>query len=107
MDKKNLFWIAGLIVLVSMVTVSALPFSAVWDTEKAGSATKTIILPITGTYTVNWGDGKTNTSVATHVYNATGNYTINITNIAETGFRFNNGGDKLKIITINQSFFIH
>jgi surface protein len=95
----------GIIMLLMVVGAVAVPFSARWDTEKLGgtsSATKTIVLPITGTYSVDWGDGTTNTSVATHVYASTGNYTINITNINETGFRFNNLGDKQKINNINQ-----
>ncbi len=78
------------------------PFSATWNTSKVGSAPNTIVLPITGTYFVEWGDGFSNTSVNTHVYGTPGIYTINISNIAITGFRFNNGGDKLKIININR-----
>jgi hypothetical protein len=31
-------------------------FSAVWNTSKAGSAQNMIVLPITGTYTVDWGN---------------------------------------------------
>ncbi len=84
---------------------SSNPFSAVWDTSKIGDTSSndtTIVLPITGTYSVNWGDGHLDSNVDTHVYADPGVYTINISNIAETGFRFNNGGDKLKIINITQ-----
>ena len=80
-------------------------FSAVWDTEKLGgtsSPTKTIVLPISGSYYVDWGDGSSNVSVNTHVYATSGNYTINISNINMTGFSFNNAGDKLKIINITR-----
>ena len=80
-------------------------FSAVWDTTKTGtgsSNTTNIVLPITGTYLVDWGDGTSNNSVATHTYATPGTYTINITNTGITGFGFNNSGDKLKIINITQ-----
>ena len=79
------------------------PFSATWNTSKTGigsSAANMIVLPITGTYSVDWGDGTSDNSVATHTYSAPGVYRINITNLGITGFRFNNAGDKLKIIDI-------
>ncbi|MCX5698061.1 MAG: DUF2341 domain-containing protein [Candidatus Omnitrophica bacterium] len=78
-------------------------FISTWNTENlggTGSATKTIVLPITGTYTVDWGDGTIN-SLATHVYNTAGSKTISITG-AITGWSFNNGGDKSKITDISQ-----
>jgi surface protein len=99
---KKLCGIIGLIFLISLWSVNALPFSATWDTTKAGSANNIIVLPITGTYFVEWGDGTNDTTVNNHTYASPGTYTINITNIAETGFSFNNGGDRLKIININQ-----
>jgi surface protein len=81
------------------------PFSAVWNTSKTGpgsSNSTTIVLPINGTYEVDWGDGTTNTSVNNHTYATEGEYVINITNNGITSFRFNNAGDKLKIIDILQ-----
>ncbi len=91
------------IMLISLASESSNPFSAVWDTSQVSdgsSNSTTIVLPITGEYEVNWGDGTTNTSVNNHTYAAEENYTINITNTNITGFRFNNAGDKLKIINI-------
>ena len=89
-------------------------FSAIWDTTKtsAGSSNSTTIaLPLesSGTYNfnVNWGDGSSDTittwnqAEVNHTYASTGEYKINITGQIE-GFRFNDGGDKLKIIDIQQ-----
>ena len=58
------------------------------------------MLPITGYFSVNWGDGRSDSNITTHVYVSPGVYTINVTNTNETSFSFNNGGDKLKIINI-------
>jgi hypothetical protein len=83
---------------------SAAPFISTWDTTQPGSASNTIVLPITGSYLVDWGDGNTST-VNTHVYSGPlTNVTISITGTGGgiTGFRFNNGGDKLKIKNISQ-----
>jgi surface protein len=81
------------------------------DTEKVGSATKTIVIPTiaTGTYDciVDWGDGSSNSITTwndvnwTHVYAAAGEKTISIQGQFE-GFRFNDGGDKLKLLEIIQ-----
>ena len=98
-----------------------LDFVSTWDTTKAGSASNTVVLPLLsgGTYsgTIDWGD--TSTSVLSyanrsHTYASGGVYTITISGTI-SGFRFANGGDKLKIgnvsnwgnLTINtdQTFF--
>jgi hypothetical protein len=98
-----------------------LDFVSTWDTTKAGSASDTIVLPLLsgGTYsgTIDWGD--TSTSVLSyanrsHTYASGGVYTITISGTI-SGFRFANGGDKLKIgnvsnwgnltITTDQAFF--
>jgi len=86
-------------------------FISTWQTENAGSATKTIVLPLeaSGTYnfTVEWGDGNTdeikayNQAEVTHVYASTGAYEVKIGGIIN-GFRFNDGGDKAKITDISQ-----
>ena len=100
---------------------SSTSFISEWDTTKAGSASDTVILPLLsgGTYsgTINWGDGNESALSyvnRTHVYSSSGVYTITISGTIE-GFRFGNGGDKLKItnisnwgnlnITTDQSFF--
>ncbi|MEK6927411.1 MAG: BspA family leucine-rich repeat surface protein, partial [Nanoarchaeota archaeon] len=66
-------------------------------------------LESTGTYnfTVNWGDGNSsivsawNSTNKTHTYSSAGEYTITIDGNIK-GFRFNNGGDKLKLTGISQ-----
>lgn len=86
-------------------------FITTWDTELAGSATKTIVIP---TYSngydcvVNWGDGLSDPYVGgtlntagtiTHVYATTGIKTVSISGIFPQIY-FNNGGDCLKLKTI-------
>ena len=96
-------------------------FVSTWDTTQAGSASDTIVLPLLsgGTYlgTIDWGDGNSDSlsyANRTHTYAFGGTKTITISGTIE-GFRFGNGGDKLKIIeisnwgtfniTTSQSFF--
>jgi len=87
-------------------------FIADWQTANTstGSSTSTqIALPLlsTGTYNfdVDWGDGNTdaittwNQAETTHTYSSSGQYTIKITGTIQ-GFRFNNTGDRLKILTV-------
>jgi surface protein len=87
-------------------------FISTWKTDNAGiSASNQITLPLesSGTYnfTVDWGDGSKNTITtwndanATHTYASAGTYTVTI-NGTITGFRFGDGGDKLKITNISQ-----
>ena len=62
------------------------------------------------TASVDWGDGNTNliSSSAqgekTHTYSSAGTYTVKMTQTTGTvgirGFKFNNGGDKLKILNV-------
>ena len=85
-------------------------FVSTWDTEKAGSVTKTIVMPTssTGSYacSVDWGDGQSdyitayNAAAWTHLYAAAGNYTVKIYG-KFIGFVVNNLGDKLKLINIS------
>jgi surface protein len=74
-------------------------FISTWDTTKVGSASDTIVLPMTAGPTVDWGDGTVNTS-DTHTYASGGVYTVTIEG-AVTTFRFANGGDKKKITDIS------
>jgi len=79
-------------------------FVSTWNTENlggTGSATKVILLPMTAGVEVDWGDGTVN-NLNTHTYAAGGIKTITIEDTI-TGFRFVNGGDKLKILTISSS----
>lgn len=89
------------------------PFVTVWKTDNAGvSASDQIRLPIygpTGTgydFWVYWGDGTYNRITAyndaarTHTYPAPGTYTVRIEGKEFRGFRFANGGDRLKLLEI-------
>lgn len=93
--------------------IFAKPFVSTWRTSNTstGSSTSTqVLLPLTsfGTYNfiVNWGDGNINTITAwnqaqvLHTYSVAGDYTITITGVC-TGFRFNNTGDRLKLLSIS------
>ena len=96
-------------------TVSANPesFISVWDTTKTSSGSSDshhIELPLepTGIYsfTIDWGDNFKDTitsysGTVDHYYFSTGVYFINITGVL-IGWRFNNGGDRLKICEIRQ-----
>jgi len=74
-------------------------FVSTWDTTNAGSASDTIVLPMTAGPTVHWGDGTIDTT-NTHTYASGGVYTVTIEG-AVTTFRFNNGGDRRKILDIS------
>ena len=86
-------------------------FVSTWKTNNAGvSGATQIKLPLiaTGTYNflVNWGDSSSDTitvwnqAATTHTYASAGTYTVTITGTIQ-GWQFNNGGDKLKILTIS------
>jgi surface protein len=82
-----------------------------FDTTKAGSANNQIVLPLEASglynFTVYWGDGTCdrilsyNQAQTTHTYGATGTYDVSFKGLLR-GWRFNNGGDKLKITNIKQ-----
>lgn len=86
-------------------------FITKWQTT---SNNQTITIPTkageTYNYTVDWGDNSTPTSHSndtppTHTYAALGTYTVRITPNVANGFpaiRFDNGGDKVKILTVEQ-----
>ena len=80
-------------------TPSSPDFISTWDTTQAGSASDTIVLPMTAGNTVHWGDGNTDTT-NTHTYAAGGTYTVTIEGAVNT-FRFGNSGDRRKIIDIS------
>ncbi len=82
-------------------------FVSTWTTT---GSSETVALPLYngGTYnfTVDWGDGSGidtitayNDSDLPHTYATAGTYTVTMVGTI-TGFRFNNGGDKTKITTI-------
>jgi surface protein len=91
--------------------VSAFVFGINTANTSAGSSTSTQFkLPLTTSTGLNavvdWGDSTTDTitvfnaAEVTHTYASGGTYTISITGTLP-GFRFNNAGDKLKIINIS------
>ncbi len=119
-------WIASIIsalmLAMGLVATSSTPayaatgdFVSTWTTgnTSTGSSTDTQVrLPLTadGTYnfTVNWGDASLNDTItaydapaATHTYTSADTYTITISGTIE-GWRFNGGGDRLKIVGISQ-----
>ncbi|MBN2155484.1 MAG: BspA family leucine-rich repeat surface protein [Candidatus Lokiarchaeota archaeon] len=89
-------------------------FISVWDTSLTSSGSSNsnqVKLPLqsSGKYNflVEWGDGKSDTITSwnqaevNHTYTFEGVYTINITGSIE-GWRFNYGGDRLKLLEIQQ-----
>jgi len=79
------------------------------DTTKAGSASDTFVLPLhsgTQNFTIHWGDGSSDLILThlspnlTHQYSSGGVYQISIDG-SFTGIDFNNGGDKLKVISLD------
>lgn len=84
------------------------PFQIKVDTTKAGSASDTMVIPLSGAgydFTIEWGDGfiedynESLTSV-THTYTTGSVYEIKITGIAFGRVEFANAGDKLKLLEI-------
>jgi surface protein len=92
----------------------ATPFVSTWNTSNTSggsSAANQVQLPLelSGTYnfTVDWGDGSPidtitvwNDPLTLHTYAIAGTYTITITGQIE-GFRFNNTGDKNKLLSVS------
>jgi len=87
-----------------------LPFEFTVKTDNAGVSTSTQFqLPLVSSLPLNavvdWGDGNTDTittfnqAETLHTYASSGTYTISITGDL-SGWQFNNGGDKLKILNI-------
>ena len=84
-------------------------FKITIDTTKAGSANDTFVLPTAGAgtynYFVDWGDGGAEENVVantsqTHVYAAPGTYQIKVRGTFPQIY-FNNGGDRAKLMTID------
>jgi surface protein len=89
-------------------------FVSTWKTDNAGTSNNDqITIPVYngGTYNcvVHWGDGTSNTITTwndaawTHTYaGGAGTYEVTIIGTLN-GFRFNNGGDKLKLLEISNA----
>jgi hypothetical protein len=89
-------------------TIGYTGFTITVDTTLVGSASDTFIIPKPGSgvynYTVNWGDGNIETNVLntdhSHTYSVGGIYTIQIFGTFPQ-IRFNNLGDRLKLLSID------
>jgi uncharacterized repeat protein (TIGR02543 family) len=105
---------AGDVVLYAQWVPYGSVFKTSWNTANTStgsSAGNQIHLPLeaTGNYdfTVYWGDGTNNTITSwdaaetTHTYAAVGIYEVSITGTINC-FRFNNSGDRLKLLEISQ-----
>lgn len=101
-------------VSVTSSTITENSFISTWNTSNtsAGSSTSTqVTLPLesAGTYsgTIYWGDGTTSGLTyanRTKTYASAGTYVIKIAATSGncTGFRFNNSGDRLKILSVQR-----
>jgi hypothetical protein len=84
------------------------PFIITVDTTKAGSANDTFVLPLPAGFTYNcvvdWGDDSTTKVTAagniSHQYDASGTYQVSVSGTVPS-ISFNNVGDKLKLISID------
>jgi hypothetical protein len=97
---------------ISTETSSAFEFSVKTDNLSSGSSNADqfqLPLEVAGTYScaVMWGDGTWSTIVAgnqpdiLHTYLAPGTYSVKVYGICQ-GFRFNNSGDKQKLLGITR-----
>ena len=104
---SNDFYIYGELIITGNA------FTMTWKTDNlsiGSSANNQIKLPLepTGSYdfTIDWGDGQRsqitswNQAETTHTYSVIGTYTVKIVGTL-VGWRFNDTGDKLKILTIS------
>lgn len=87
-------------------------FISTWKTDNPGiSGSSEITLPLESSgiydFVVDWGDGNSdaittwNQTETTHIYTTPGTYTVTI-NGTINGWRFNNTGDKLKLLEVSQ-----
>jgi hypothetical protein len=81
------------------------------DTNNAGSANDTIILPLTiaANAIIDWGDTNNDPAIVgnnTHIYAAPGIYQISISG-DDIAIRFNNTGDKSKLISVQSWGIAH
>ena len=96
------------------MVINSSTFLSRWDTtltSSGSSSIQQIRLPLESSgiynFTVDWGDGTNNTITSwkqtevTHTYESDGVYTLAMEGTI-VGWRFNNGGDRLKIIEISQ-----
>ena len=103
------FIIVSFVILPKSASATSVGFVTTWDTTKPGTSSSTAItIPVIGgrvyNYSVDWGDGNTSSGLSgatTHNYTTPGVYTVSITGTFPSIY-FDNGGDKQKILTIEQ-----
>ena len=105
-NRLSLFLFFTMLLVVPLASAS--PFMTEWVSSydlsgQGGSNSTTIVLPITGAFTVDWGDGITNSNISTHTWEGAGVKTISITNDGENCFSFALApDDRLKLSNIVQ-----
>ena len=72
------------------------PFTATYQID---DISEPLTLPVTKDYEVDWGDGVITTTGNSHAYATSGVYTVKMFGVVDD-FRFNNSGDKDKILTV-------
>jgi hypothetical protein len=60
-----------------------------------------LTLPVSKDYEVDWGDGTTSDDSNQHLYTTAGVYTVKMFGVVDD-FRYGNGGDKNKLLTVEQ-----
>ena len=99
----------SIIILSSQRVHAVSSFITTWNTaNEGGSASNQVSIPVNGSstynYFVDWGDGKTDSNVnggITHTYDTPGIYTVKISGTFPR-IQFSNGGDKKKILSVEQ-----
>ena len=96
------------------LAASSASYISTWDTTRTATGSSSNVqvrLPLqsNGTYnfTASWGDGSqshittSEDAAVVHTYSQEGNYTLALHGTIE-GWRFNNGGDRLKLLSVTQ-----
>jgi surface protein len=101
-------WLLFFTYLFVNIAMAQAQFVTTWKTDNPGTSGSTqITIPTAGggyNYDVDWGDGNSDLGVTgsiTHTYSSAGTYTVTITGSFRRIY-FNNGGDKEKILSVEQ-----
>ncbi len=107
MIKKTILLLTFILAFFFHINAQTTTFITTWKTDNSSSSPNDqITLPIPsheGPFDIDWGDGVTETGVIggkTHVYATPGVYTVKIDGAFR--FFFNDGGDKDKLLTVEQ-----